>query len=590
MTEHTDPVDINYLGSPSPTSDGRDILAYHLERYVSEWFNDKTVSHFYITIGFERSAFASVSFQLSHKGATTEDVNWTFEDLRLATYSSDNHINFKACTGSDKSDAFELIPLAPNTLDGEQSALIGFILLPQPVVLSDESKHRLERLCSEAIDAYRRNAVRLFFDEHKTETTKNLLYSIMEHLPEWFGCDHSSAFFMTSNLETMTLEAWEKSQFDVLAERLYMPDTLDLPPITQQSRPERLVGMSIELDDEEGQNLFGAAVEYQRQNPSCPYQIFTRQDGRAWRRADNTDAKELKPTHHLRDRDRENQVILIPLVSEEAGGIVLLGFLSLGYCQKMPLPSSFDELLPALGDQLTSLLHHSSLYSLSSRKLRLIQKTRESFESILHEQGDTKSRLETVIGDVTSLIAEDTDVPSFAIGYIQSNNGQRILRYVHPYGWTRFNQLNLPVDIDPQDRVDSGVSSLAIRLNQSLVLAGGYGEGESLTFKNYLWVNESTSDIIDARRHTDIGLKHDNDWVPLKEYYKPARESAYATVAYPIALAGEPLGVITVEVEKPTDWTWWTGFGGQLFWSMMADTLADAFYVLLRCHGEENGD
>ncbi|MFW6058048.1 MAG: hypothetical protein ACOC9W_04250, partial [Persicimonas sp.] len=62
--------------------------------------------------------------------------------------------------------------------------------------------------------------------------------------------------------------------------------------------------------------------------------------------------------------------------------------------------------------------------------------------------------------------------------------------------------------------------------------------------------------------------------------YKPARSSAYATLAYPISFNGDPLGVITVEVERETNWLWWTGFGAQLFWELLANELAYAFYAM----------
>jgi hypothetical protein len=64
----------------------------------------------------------------------------------------------------------------------------------------------------------------------------------------------------------------------------------------------------------------------------------------------------------------------------------------------------------------------------------------------------------------------------------------------------------------------------------------------------------------------------------------PARDRAYATLAYPIMFDRQPLGVLAVEVDKSTDWLWWTGFGGHLFWQLVASELSSAFYQLgVRC-------
>ncbi len=135
------------------------------------------------------------------------------------------------------------------------------------------------------------------------------------------------------------------------------------------------------------------------------------------------------------------------------------------------------------------------------------------------------------------------------------------------------------VDVPAAQRTDSGVSSLAVRLNRTLVLAGGYGEGDDFGFKNSLFVHEESGRLEDVRRGklADVG---NEQWVALSDYYKPARQHAYATLAYPITFAGDVLGVLTIEVDKDTDWLWWTGFGGHLFWQLFASELASVFFAL----------
>jgi len=116
-----------------------------------------------------------------------------------------------------------------------------------------------------------------------------------------------------------------------------------------------------------------------------------------------------------------------------------------------------------------------------------------------------------------------------------------------------------------------------VRLNRPLVLSGGYGSGDAQNFKNALFVHEEWGKVVDVR---SPGVELADDWVALSDYYKPARDAAYATLAYPITFGGAPIGVVSVEVDRHTHWLWWTGFGGHLFWQLVAAELAHAFWTL----------
>ena len=200
----------------------------------------------------------------------------------------------------------------------------------------------------------------------------------------------------------------------------------------------------------------------------------------------------------------------------------------------------------------------------------------DALAGIVEHEGRERAHfiIEKLIESVSKLVAEHVDVPSFALGYLVDDKKDRTIRYVHPHGWTRFDDLDLEIDVADDERVDSGISALAVRLNRPVVLAGGHGEGEELAFKNHLWVDEVAGRLFDARAVGKSIEELRAHCRPLRDYYKPARETAYATLAYPMTFSDSLAGVLTIEVEKATDWLWWTGFGGNLFWDMIAREMA----------------
>lgn len=336
------------------------------------------------------------------------------------------------------------------------------------------------------------------------------------------------------------------------------------------------------VEEGEGVHVLTAAFRRQREDTELPYQSFVKRaaDG-MWVSQDSGEA--YGAIHSLKVRQQEEaMMVLTPLVARDGDERELMGFLCMTWSSKAELTSSAGDLLAEIGGHLGPLLRHSSLYMLSARKLWVLRSMRTIAERIMSrpEPAHGESALADFIGEAAELLREHVSVPSFGIAYMKHDEALgRVLRYEHPHGWTKNEALDLRVDVPAAQRTDSGVSSLAVRLNRTLVLAGGYGEGDDFGFKNSLFVHEESGRLEDVRRGklADVG---NEQWVALSDYYKPARQHAYATLAYPITFAGDVLGVLTIEVDKDTDWLWWTGFGGHLFWQLFASELASVFFAL----------
>ena len=559
------------IGAPTMTESGLEVYGFHLRRYLGAWLEQFDLERMFATIGFEQSRAESVTFEIRRDLSDLAKVGWSFDDLCHAYRSGDGRLRVEQRSDVAEPRTYEVLPVLDRpATGGEPRIILGFLLLPELDEPLPEGISTLQEEAGEAIRAARRNGVRMFFDEEDTRPIKSVIYELMDHLPEWFGCDHSASLLMTSTLETMALEASTHGRLDVLSERLFEEKTDDLV--------DRLVGMSVLLDNP-GADLLQEVVARQLDDPELPYQMYERGDEGRWHRL-GAGEPVGGDFHRVEDRPDEGMYVFVPLKVTEANATELLGFLCLGYHDRAELSSSGGEILSNLGERLSSLLRYSPLYTLSARKLWILRRTRGLTEEAM-QSDEPDEALGELIDGVSSLIAHQGAVPSFAIGYLirEGDGEERSLRYVHPHGWTHYEDLTLPVDIPPDERPNSGVSALAVRLNRPLVLAGGHGEGEEQTFKNYLYVREQTRDVVDARR-SDAEAIDLEEWTLLSDYYKPARWRAYATLAYPISFGDEVLGVLTIEVEKETDWVWWTGFGGQLFWEMLADELGTAFWTL----------
>jgi hypothetical protein len=398
----------------------------------------------------------------------------------------------------------------------------------------------------------------------------------MEQLPGWTGCDYAATLMLTSNLEAMTLEGQGTSVFNVLAERVFFEEA---------EAPERLVGMTIEVD-EAGDELLAAVYARQRQDAELPYQLYVRasaQDEPArWRMVEHA-GEAVAGLHRCERRAGEGLQVFVPLIARDGDDAELLGFLTLTYRSAIELPSSIGQILNEVSEQLGPLLRHSSLYTLSARKLWLLRQMRGLVErAVSPEGGEVGERVEALIGQFSALIGAHVGVPSFGIAYMlpraQRASDARAVRYVHSRG---FEGLDMLIDVPEDRRHETGVSSLAARLGMPLVLAGGHAAGEhGVSFKNSLYVHEGQRRVLDIRAQSDVALREDAAWAPLSLYYKPVRKSGYATLAYPVTFCDVPLGILSLEVDKETNWMWWTGFGGHLFWQLVASELASAFHAL----------
>src|SRR5690554_966734 len=596
---------IQYCGPPSMSVMGRDVLGFHLQRYLQNWLEQAQRSKILIGVGFEHSQAQMASFEVACDGFEPMKTVWTFEDLCEIYRQGDARLHMEPPGDDAEPVVYDLVALLDSAHQPflsaaeakaqeapEASVILGFALVEDLDALPAEAITQLVEQATEAIRAARRNAMRLFFDENQSLPLKPFLYGMMARLPEWVGCDHSASILLTSSLEAMTLEASGDARFDFLAERIFQPEGMAVP--------RRLVGMSISLG-EPSCGFIRAAVERQMREPDTVAQVFTRskKDPEIWNESwsgstlHTVDEQDDTPAQHrwlgfhsCKERDDEAMYTFAPMLAWDDTGYEHLGFLVLVSRSARPIAQSSAALLAEMGDKLSSLLRYSPLYMLNARKLRVLGQIRETLERAIADTNvDDAAKVEGLIGEVTSRLVRHIEVPSLAIAYLReeadsAGKSRRYLRYAHPHGWSKFEQLNLAVDVQPAQRLDSGVSSLAARLNRPLVLSGGYGMGEAFAFKNYLYVHEESGVVIDARSPQARGVEESREWVRLSDYYKPARKSAYATLAYPITFAGRCLGVLTVEVERHTNWLWWTGFGAQLFWELFASELAYAFYAL----------
>ena len=555
------------------TEQGREVFGFHLHRYLANWLRETGCRSVMVILGFDGSAADLGAYRIDLSRAQPVQAGWTFSDLEDAWRFGNGRLLWEHPDGS--SLGFDVVPILDHQDEDGQGGcdVLGFVTVSEDEALTAEEIRHFSEQAAEAIRVARRNGVRLFFDELGDLPVKSLLYATMARLPEWIGCDHSAAVVVTHDLDAVTLEDTLGGEFSVLAERLFVGDGTE-----ELRRRDRLVGMAITAGDDET-TLLADALRRHREDPGRRLLMYCRDDDEAtWRAAG--DDRELKGWHELADRARAGSLVLVPLVHQSRGDRDLLGFLAISWQARFRLPPSAPAIFEELADDLARLLRRSPLYTLSVRKMWVVNQVQHLVEEAIRGADADEAPLQDLIGKVSQLVADYVDIPSFAIGYLVSDEKPRTMRYVHAHGWSRFDRLDLQVDVAQEEEVDSGISALALRLERPVVLAGGYGEGEAQSFKNYLWVDEQRGQLVDARTieaGSDVLASRGR---PLREYYKPARETAYATLAYPMSFAGRVMGVLTVEVERHTDWLWWTGFGGHLFWEMIAREVAMGIYWL----------
>ena len=570
---------IRTRGRPQITGQGREVMTFHLHRYLSGWLREVRCNQVMVAVGFPSSDADLGAYRVGTDGASSVRTGWKYADLEDAWRFGNGQIVWEAPSG--EAIGFDVVAVYDESAEGDErvsSQVVGFATVRKDQGLDDAELDRLSRQVAEAIEVARRNSARLFFEEQSEQPVKSLLYAIMDRLPEWCGCDHAASVLLTHDLDAMTLEDSRQGAFDVLAERVFFGD--------DDEQSDRLVGMAVETTGQ-SPSVVDDALRRHRQSPQQSYFLYRRSESSTTWQAVDGKPRDCRLWHRIEGRPEHRTVMFVPLTAGASGGRDLLGFLVISWRDAVQLAPAVDDVVAGVGHQLGQLLRQSPLYTMSVRKLWVARRVRDRIEEAIAAQRRGVEAIEEAIGAVSQLVAEHVDVPSFAIGYLidGSDGGKRRLRYVHPHGWTRYEDLELDVDVPPERRVDSGVSALALRLGRPIVLAGGYGEGAEHNFHNHLWVDEEAGALYD-RRDVDRSVDELREQCrPLRDYYKPARQSAYATLSYPIVFSSEQRGVLTVEVERGTDWLWWTGFGGHLFWDTIAREVGLGLYELAAQQG-----
>ncbi len=531
-----------------------EVLAFHLHRFVARWLDHAGLEKVWVTVGYEHSVMPPVVVEVSVRDTKIVSPRWSWEGLVTEFHRGTDEI---AVEGTDPAYAY---PLAEPSADGIPT-LLGFAVVGHALAAADRAE--LEVHLCEGIRASRRNGLRLFFDSCDEADMKGLLYAMLDRVPSWTGCDVASAVILAHSLEAMHAEDAHESEFYVMAERLYIEGDAEESP--------RLVGMQIDTRDDI-RTVIDAAIAMNQTDPEPRVRRFRRTtDGYV-----DADGERAVSIGSVGGRPDDALSLVVPLVIDGDEN-ELLGFLCLAFTGSEAIPRSVEEVLEDLAVRLADVLRYSPLYTLSARKLRLVRRIRQACEAHVTRESTPDELIEAVV----ALVRDTADVPAFSIGFLQQSDDRgRTLVFPTSFGWTQFDSIDLPVDVTDDELVDSGVASLAVRLGRGIVLAGGRAMDDHAEFKNYLWVNETTGEICDSRAPACPSVESDPNWVRLGRYYKPARAGAYATVAHPIMFDGEPLGVVALEVDRDTNWYWWTGYGGQLLWELVASELAFAFRIL----------
>lgn len=538
------------VGEPAFTSSGRDVLAFHLHRYLAHWLAKTNTTRVWVTVGWEGSDVDQVTVEVGRQQSVVVDVGWTFDALCDA-FREGGRIEL-AGDGRQR----HAVPIV------EGDCVLAFVVLDTEIASPTE----LQVHASEALHAARRNGVRLLFDECDNSDMKAVLYDVLDHLPEWTGCDVAAACVLANSLDALTIDAAAEADFYVMAERLYCSD---------DANATRLVGLSIDTRDEI-RTVVDAAIERLAASPGEVVRFESTPDGYVDDRGEPAVS-----IGSVSGRPADGFSIVAPIVAERDEE-ELIGLLCLAFSGTSALPASVIELLGQLGTELGWMLRHSSLYTLSASRLRLVRQVRRLCEDTLAGGLSAEDKRARIVSGAVDLVQTLTGVPAFSIGWVAG--APRTVRYAASYGWSDFDTIELLVDVPDDEHADSGVSALAIRLGRSVILAGGRADGDQ-EFKNFLWVHEASGQIVDARAPgNDVAGRP--GWTRLGAYYKPARKGAYATVAHPVMFAGQVLGVVALEVDRDTDWTWWAGYSAQLLWELVGSELAFAFWAIEReLHG-----
>lgn len=549
-----------------------EILGVHLHRYLMPLLMDHKISHLGVMVGFEASHMPAVSVRVSTYGAETINVHADYATLVKQARANE-----------------ELATPMSREVDGKTITFYPVLSISEPgrehihaFVMSENSRLfeadiftvALRTRINEAIRAFRHNSLRIVFDECEGATPKEFLDRILDLIPVWCGSDHSACLILSSSLESMVMSGVGPAHFQIVNEKLYCG------PEDESKHYENLSSLEFRVTHGENSGLIGHAFEEVRRTRNVGLNIFIADSEDEWFSMGEIQKSAHRVATHSY-RPNENVTVLLPLLcANEVGQQELLGFLSINFFETMPLASLTSRVLETLATRLGTYLHRSSFFSLSAQQLWLLECVREeqvSVSRLCKKAGDNQGdfALTTFIKNINHLVAQATQIPCFGIGYrTQNENGDDILRFTDPHGFTIFNNIDLP--IYPDDPTQSSLSTLAIRLNRVITLAGGEVKDGHTAFQSEIYVNESQGVLADKRLEESLG----SNWRKLSEYYKPSREGSYAAICYPIRMKDEVVGVIAVEVDRDTNWVWWNGFGSYLFYRLLANELAADFSLL----------
>jgi hypothetical protein len=542
---------------------GQQSLFVHLHRFLSPVLRSHSVERLWLLLGFEGSAMKADAIELRLDGAFATDIGVSFAELAKAYREGGDWSSSAPKMGR----SWTALPICGVAEQGVAPINAFVVSDAQPGLQADGAlEGELQRRVNEAVRAFRCNSVRMLFEDAEQMGVKEFVYTLLERLPDLCGVDHSAALILTGSLEAMVMQRSRPGDFEIVAERLFIEPESGQPPY------ERLVGLELGGEGEEG-GLLGYAFEQLRTTGLPGMHVFVADSAeRLWLFLG--DEERSAPFFATRiARPTQEMTILLPLLANNEAGIQeLLGFLSLNFRQPCPLAAGVSVLLEGLAARLARALRRSSLFSLSAHQLYLFERLREA--SLAVQSVPEQARLASFIGDVNRRIAESTRIPCIAVGYVvREAAAEPLLRFVRPHGFTHFGDIDLPLS-KVSDVHQTSVACLAVRLGRALALSGGRHRDGQTVFKNHLWVNEEAGLVVDSRRRDPQTASARGAWRPLSEYYKPSRDQSYATLAFPILFDGEVLGVIAVEVDRDTQWLWWTGFGSSLFYRLLANELA----------------
>ena len=550
-----------------------EILGVHMHRYLMPLLMDHKINHLGVLVGFEASHMPAIALRVSAYGSDVVKMDVDYAQLV-----------------SEARAHSELGSPIVHEVDGKSVVFLPILSISEPgrehihafVMTEDEKLLHAEILTvalrtriNEAIRSFRHNSLRIVFDECEGASPREFLDRILDLIPVWCGSDHSACLILSSSLESMVMSGVGPAHFQIVNEKLYCG------PEDASKQYENLSSLEFVVTHGGQSGLIGHAFEEVRKSKTVGLNIFLNDgEGDDWFSMGEVQKNAHRVATHSY-RPNENLTVLLPLLcSNEVGQQELLGFLSINFFEPMPLASLTSRVLETLATRLGTYLHRSSFFSLSAQQLWLLECVREeqvSVARLCRNAGEVQKdvALQTFIRNVNRLVANATQIPCFAVGYrTVSDSGDDILRFTAPHGFTRFHDIDLPVY--PEDSAASSLSTLAMRLNRVITLAGGETLDGQIAFQNEIYVNESKGLLCDGRLENEIG----DGWRKLSDYYKPSREGCYAALCYPIRMRDDVVGVIAVEVDRDTNWVWWTGFGSYLFYRLLANELAADFSVL----------